>query len=130
MRINLFILLELPAAFASAQVTYIKTSSLIDGRSDAPKENQVIVIRGNRIESVGTGTAIPDGAYVIDLTGMTVMPGLIDSHTHIFLQGEDPAEGGYDAQLLKYSHPRPDLHPAERCAYANRSGPEIGRAHV
>ena len=33
---------------------------------------------------------------------MTVMPGLIDSHTHIFLQGEDPAEGGYDAQLLKY----------------------------
>src|SRR5258707_8473056 len=103
MRINLFILLELPAAFASAQVTYIKTSSLIDGRSDAPKENQVIVIRGNRIESVGTGTAIPDGAYVIDLTGMTVMPGLIDSHTHIFLQGEDPAEGGYDAQLLKYS---------------------------
>src|SRR3954462_3593229 len=103
MRIKLFILLALAASFANAQtLTYIKTSSLIDGRSDAPKENQVIVIRGNRIESVGAGTAIPDGAHVIDLTGMTVMPGLIDSHTHIFLQGEDPAEGGYDAQLLKY----------------------------
>ncbi|MBV8546921.1 MAG: amidohydrolase family protein, partial [Acidobacteria bacterium] len=102
MRTKLFILLAFAATFASAQVTYIKTSSLIDGRSDAPKENQVIVIRGNRIESVGA-TAIPASARVIDLTGMTVMPGLIDSHTHIFLQGEDPAEGGYDAQLLKYS---------------------------
>src|SRR6476619_5259800 len=102
MRIKLSILLAFAATIASAQVTYIKTSSLIDGRSDAPKENQVIVIRGNRIESVGAGIAIPDGAAVIDLTGMTVMPGLIDSHTHIFLQGEDPAEGGYDVQLLKY----------------------------
>src|SRR3954454_21722372 len=103
MRIKLFILLALAASFANAQtLTYIKTSSLIDGRSDAPKENQVIVIRGNRIESVATATAIPDGARVIDLTGMTVMPGLIDSHTHIFLQGEDPAEGGYEVQLLKY----------------------------
>src|SRR3954466_8379146 len=103
MRIKLFILFAFAAAVASAQpVTVIKTSSLIDGRSDTPKENQVIVIRGNRIESVGSGTAIPAGANVIDLTGMTVMPGLIDSHTHIFLQGEDPAEGGYDAQLLKY----------------------------
>jgi imidazolonepropionase-like amidohydrolase len=103
MRIKLLLLIAFAATSAAAQVTYIKTSSLIDGRSDAPKENQVIVIRGNRIESVGAGTAIPAGAYVIDLTGMTVMPGLIDSHTHIFLQGEDPAEGGYDAQLLKYS---------------------------
>src|SRR5436305_8584391 len=102
MRTKLFILFTLVASFANAQVTYIKTSSLIDGRADAPKQNQVIVIRGNRIESVGPGTAIPDGAHVIDLTGMTVMPGLIDSHTHIFLQGEDPAEGGYDVQLLKY----------------------------
>ncbi|MEA2326207.1 MAG: hypothetical protein QOE68_1166 [Thermoanaerobaculia bacterium] len=102
MRIKLLVLLAFAATSAAAQVTYIKTSSLINGRSDAPKENQLIVIRGNRIESVGA-TAIPDGARVIDLTGMTVMPGLIDSHTHIFLQGEDPAEGGYDAQLLKYS---------------------------
>lgn len=104
MRIKLAIFLTLVASIASAQtgVTVIKAGSLIDGRSDAPKANQIIVIRGNRIESVGSGTAIPAGAYVIDLTGMTVMPGLIDSHTHIFLQGEEPSEGGYDAQLLKY----------------------------
>jgi imidazolonepropionase-like amidohydrolase len=102
MRITTAILLTFAAALASAQpVVVIKAGSLIDGRSDTPRANQIIVIRGNRIESVGSGTAIPAGAKVIDLSGMTVLPGLIDSHTHIFLQGEDPAEGGYDAQLLK-----------------------------
>src|ERR1051325_10186488 len=122
MRIKLFILLTLAASFANAQVTYIKTSTLIDGRSDAPKENQVIVIRGNRIESVGAGIAIPDGAAVIDLTGMTVLPGLIDTHTHIFLQGEDPAEGGYDVQLLKY----PLAYRAARAIVAARRALEEG----
>jgi imidazolonepropionase-like amidohydrolase len=83
-------------------VTVIKAGTLIDGKSAQPRTNQVIVIRGNRIESVGGATtAIPSGANVIDLSNMTVLPGLIDTHTHIFLQGEDPAEGGYDAQLLK-----------------------------
>jgi imidazolonepropionase-like amidohydrolase len=102
MRTKLALLFTFAAASAFAQpVTIIKAGSLIDGRSDAPRANQIIVIRGNRIESVGSGTAIPAGAKVIDLSGMTVLPGLIDSHTHIFLQGEDPAEGGYDAQLLK-----------------------------
>ncbi len=103
MRTKLALLLTFFAASAFAQpVTVIKAGALIDGRSDTPRANQIIVIRGNRIESVGSGTAIPAGAKVIDLSGMTVMPGLIDSHTHIFLQGEDPAEGGYDAQLLKH----------------------------
>jgi len=65
----------------------------------------VIVIRGNRIESVSDAASskIPSDAKVIDLSHSTVLPGLIDSHTHIFLQGEDPALGGYDIQLLKYS---------------------------
>jgi imidazolonepropionase-like amidohydrolase len=62
------------------------------------------VIRGNRIESVSDAAAakIPAGASTIDLSRATVLPGLIDSHTHIFLQGEDPAQGGYDANILKY----------------------------
>ena len=45
---------------------------------------------------------IPAGATIIDLSHATVLPGLIDSHTHIFLQGEDPAQGGYDANILRY----------------------------
>jgi imidazolonepropionase-like amidohydrolase len=87
---------------AAPAVTAVRVGTLIDGKSDTPKRDQLIVIRGNRIESVGdAGSAkVPAGATVIDLSRATVLPGLIDSHTHIFLQGEDPAEGGYDANIL------------------------------
>jgi imidazolonepropionase-like amidohydrolase len=86
----------------SAQATVIRAGTLIDGKSDKPRRDQVILIRGNRIESVSDAgsTKIPAGATVIDLSKETVLPGLIDSHTHIFLQGEDPAQGGYDANIL------------------------------
>jgi len=82
--------------------TVIRAGSLIDGKSAAPRRDQVIVIHGNRIESVSDSAAakIPSGAAVIDLSKATLLPGLIDSHTHIFLQGEDPAQGGYDANIL------------------------------
>jgi imidazolonepropionase-like amidohydrolase len=84
--------------------TVIRAGSLIDGQSNTPRANQVIVIRGNRIESVSDAGSfkVPAGANVIDLSRATVLPGLIDTHTHLFLQGEDPAQGGYDIQLLKY----------------------------
>ncbi len=84
--------------------TVIRAGTLIDGRSDAPRHDQVIVIRGNRIDSVSDAAKaqIPAGAKIIDLSRATVLPGLIDSHTHIFLQGEDPAQGGYDVNILKY----------------------------
>ncbi len=92
------------ARAADPAVTVIRAGTLIDGKSASAKRDQVIVIRGNRIESVGDASSakIPDGAKVIDLSRATVLPGMIDAHTHLFLQGEDPAEGGYDIQLLKY----------------------------
>jgi imidazolonepropionase-like amidohydrolase len=85
-------------------VTVIRAGVLIDGKSDQPRRDQVIVIRGHRIESVSDASAAkaPAGATTIDLSRATVLPGLIDSHTHIFLQGEDPAQGGYDANILRY----------------------------
>ena len=87
---------------ASESWTVIRAGSLIDGKSAAPRRDQVIVIHGNRIESVSDAATakIPAGAAVIDLSKATLLPGLIDSHTHIFLQGEDPAQGGYDANIL------------------------------
>jgi imidazolonepropionase-like amidohydrolase len=87
---------------AAAQPIVIRAGTLIDGKSDQSRRDQVIVIRGNRIASVSDGASakIPSGATVIDLSNATVLPGLIDSHTHIFLQGEDPAKGGYDANIL------------------------------
>jgi imidazolonepropionase-like amidohydrolase len=104
----LSLIFSLPATGQSATgsdaVTVIRAGTLIDGRSQAARRDQVIVVRGNRIEAVGdaASTKIPEGATAIDLSRATVLPGLIDSHTHIFLQGEDPAEGGYDAQLLMH----------------------------
>ncbi len=87
---------------AAQSVTVIRAGTLIDGKSAQLKRDQVIVIRGNKIESVSDATSAktPAGATVIDLSKATVLPGLIDSHTHIFLQGEDPAQGGYDANIL------------------------------
>ncbi len=108
----------------AAPVTVIRAGTLIDGKSDSPRHNQVIVIRGNKIESVGDAASatIPAGAKVIDLSHATVLPGLIDTHTHIFLQGEVPAEGGYDVQLLKY----PLAYRAARATVSVRRALEQG----
>jgi len=123
MRRTLILSLLFCASASAQNVTVIKAGTLIDGRSAQPRANQVIVIRGNRIESVGgASTQIPAGATVVDLSNSTVLPGLIDTHTHIFLQGEDPAEGGYDVQLLKY----PLAYRAARATVAARRALEQG----
>jgi imidazolonepropionase-like amidohydrolase len=94
------------SAPAPAGVIVIRAGVLIDGVSDSARRDQVITIRGNMITGVadagGVSSNLPADATFIDLSHATVLPGLIDAHTHIFLQGEDPAEGGYDIQLLKY----------------------------
>ena len=90
-----------PATNAN-QLTVIRAGTLLDGTSDSPRKNQLIFVRGNRIEKVSDSSAlIPSDATVIDLSSATVLPGMIDSHTHIFLWGEDPAKGGYDDNILK-----------------------------
>src|SRR5258707_368758 len=112
-----------PVAPADA-ITVIRAGVLIDGKSDAPKRDQVIVIRGNRIESVSDAASFKASANakIVDLSQATVLPGMIDAHTHIFLQGEDPAEGGYDVQLLNY----PIAYRAARASVSARRALEQG----
>jgi imidazolonepropionase-like amidohydrolase len=108
---------------AQDKVIAIRAATLIDGIAAQPRHNVMIVVRGNKIESVSEGGAAPGGAEVIELpANVTVLPGLIDTHTHIFLQGEDPAEGGYDAQLLKH----PSSFRAARATVAVRRALEQG----
>ena len=133
------LMLLLVAASASPQtpgkLIVIRAGTLIDGTSDASRRNQLIFVRGDRIEKIADSSAqIPADAKVVDLSSSTVLPGLIDSHTHIFLWGEDPAKGGYDANILKAGialraaratyacrgAPRSRLHHASRCRNRRR----------
>jgi imidazolonepropionase-like amidohydrolase len=71
------------AGSARAQLTAIKAGRLIDTDAGTTLTDQVILIRDGRVTAVGGGLAIPADARVIDLSAMTVLPGLIDCHTHL-----------------------------------------------
>jgi imidazolonepropionase-like amidohydrolase len=78
---------------AAAQVTAIRAGKLIDSDSGAVLTRQTIIIRDGNIQAVGQNVAIPSGAKLVDLTNMTVLPGLIDCHTHL-------ADGTRDADPM------------------------------
>ena len=86
-----------------SHVVAIRAGRLFDGQTERLLTDQVVLIKGDRIAEVGPGdrVKIPAGAQVIDLGRATVLPGLIDAHTHLFLTGE--SGGRYDEQLLKES---------------------------
>jgi imidazolonepropionase-like amidohydrolase len=77
---------------SSAQVTVVKAGKLIDPDAGTVLNDQVILIRDNKVEAVGKGLAIPAEANVIDLSRMTVLPGLIDCHTHVADGASDNGE--------------------------------------
>ena len=113
------------AATAPAEsVTIITAATMIDGLAARPRSNVAVVVRGDRIVAVTSRDSadLPAGARRIDLGTATLLPGLIDTHTHIFLQGEVPADGGYDVQLLK----QPLAYRAARAVVAAQRALEQG----
>lgn len=70
------------------QVSVIRAGKLLDVDSGRILTNQMIVVRGGKIESVGEHATVPPGATIIDLSKFTVLPGLIDCHTHLADAGD------------------------------------------
>jgi len=89
---------------AAGKPVALRCGRLIDGRTDDVLSGAVVLVEGERIKAVGAGLTVPADATVVDLSRSTCLPGLIDNHTHILLQGDITASD-YDEQLLKESIP-------------------------
>ena len=102
---------------AAPPVLVIRAGRLIDGRGGAPIAPAVVVVRGDRIESVGGGSAIPTGARVVDLGSATLLPGLIDLHTHLTSTGVH-----WEDELLKTTPGQAALHGAQNARITLMAG--------
>lgn len=99
-----FLLLAAPLCAQPQEKILIKAGRLVDVRAGRVLANQEILVQGDRITDVGAHVAAPAGARTIDLSRYTVLPGLIDNHTHVLLQAH-PTPTDYDEQLIKESIP-------------------------
>jgi len=106
---------------AFSQTTIIKCGNLIDGKSNQSLGKKAIVVEGTIIKDIIEWEKIPTKATIIDLSSKTVLPGLIDCHTHVLLQGDITAEE-YDDQLLKESIPYRTLRASVACKIALMNG--------
>jgi imidazolonepropionase-like amidohydrolase len=97
----LVVLFLFPISASPNQTYVIKAGRLIDGKSAEILRNVIVVVQGNKITALGQNVDIPKDAVLLDLSDKTVLPGFIDTHTHIMLDGGDD----YGAELYKNSMP-------------------------
>ena len=104
--ILIILLCVTPVLPAQTDPIVIKCGTLIDIKAGTTIKDAFILVEGKTIRKVGTDKKLPNDAKLIDLTGLTVMPGLIDAHTHIVLHA-----GNYDNQVIRET-------PEYRAVYA------------
>jgi len=109
-----FFLSLLACASLSAQTTVIKAARLVDTKAGTTIANPVVVIENDKVKSVSSNGAVPSGATVIDLKGATLLPGLIDAHTHITADPGDYYEQAFrrsiiDAAVISHIYARRTL---------------------
>src|SRR6476660_372532 len=102
---------------APASVTVSRAARMIAGNAATVTAPAVVVIRGDRIASAGSTSQIPDGARVIDLGGATLLPGLIDLHTHLTSTGVH-----WEEELLKTTPGQAALHGAHNALVTLMAG--------
>jgi len=116
--LNLYLLAQAPEP--ASRVVVVRAARMLDVKAGKVIQNPVIIIEGTRIKEAGAGLAVPAGAQVIDLGSATLMPGLIDAHTHL-LQNYDFALGGDDNNMVLTVA---QMSPAERALLGAKTGRE------
>ncbi|MGH9332651.1 MAG: hypothetical protein ACRD21_02750, partial [Vicinamibacteria bacterium] len=89
-----------------AQTTAVRAGRLIDPATGTAQANQVILVEGETIQAIGPSLSVPAGAEVIDLSGLSVLPGLVDAHNHLALTyKKDPENDVYYFTYIMDSTP-------------------------
>ena len=120
--ILLFIFFIFSSQLIAQKTTAVKCGNLLDVRTGQMLSNKIILIKGNKIESVSDAALFTQKSdTLIDLSNYYVLPGLIDCHTHVLLQGDITSED-YDVQILKESIPYRTIRATKSCAQALMNG--------
>jgi imidazolonepropionase-like amidohydrolase len=85
------------------KITVVKAARLIDPKAGSVVNNATVIIADDKVTQVGSGLAVPAGAEVIDLKGATLLPGLIDCHTHVTSQPNDYYEDIFRKSPIDYA---------------------------
>src|SRR3954464_861841 len=97
-RLILLLFAVLLPAPAAAEPILLRPARVFDGVNRQPHDGWSVLVDGDRIAALGPNVAAPAGARIIDLPGTTLMPGMIEGHSHLFLHPYNEAK--WDDQVL------------------------------